>query len=271
MKFVLVTGGASGIGFLTCKTLAEKGYTVFACDINEVGLNSLQKPYEDRISPFYMDITKEETIASAYEKIKKITGKLDAVINCAGISLMGSLIEEDPKNTQRVLDINLLGMMRVNKTFFPLLQAAKGRIITISSECGRFSPTPFNGPYTISKYAVEAYNDSLRRELNFLGLKVIKIQPGSFKTNMHTDTKKVFVNLKNQTKLFEPVLNKMEKLMDNELNHAGNPEVLIKIIVKALESKHPKIRYKVKNSKVLGLLSLFPEKLIDTVYVKFFG
>ena len=271
MKFVLVTGGASGIGYLTCKTLAEKGYAVLACDINEDGLKTLQKPYAENIFPFFMDITNDETITAAYEAAQKITGKLDAIVNCAGISQMGSLIEEDPKNTQRVLDINLLGMMRVNKTFFPLLQAAKGRIVTISSECGRFSPTPFNGPYTISKYAVEAYNDTLRRELNFLGLKVIKIQPGSFKTNMHNDTLNVFIRLKNETKLFKPVLIKMEKLMVNELKNANDPKQLIKIILKALESKNPKILYTVKNSNLLGLISLFPEKLIDSVYLIFFG
>lgn len=270
MKFVLVTGGASGIGFTTCKTLAGKGCTVFACDINEESLKVLQMQHDDKIIPFYMDITNEETIAAAYAGINKITVKLDAIVNCAGISQMGSLIEDNPKNTQRVIDINLLGMMRVNRIFFPLLQETKGRIITISSECGRFSPTPFNGPYTISKYAVEAYNDTLRRELKFLGMKVIKIQPGSFKTNMHSDTLRVFIKLKNETKLFGHVLSKMEVLMKDELKHAGNPEDLIKIIVNALESKNPKILYRVKNSRKLGLISMFPEKLIDIIYFRFF-
>lgn len=271
MKTVLITGAASGIGRAACEELAARGYRVVACDINEAGLQDLRDRGGEAIVPVFMDITKDDTVAAAYERTRAVTDTLDAVINCAGISRMGSLAEDDPAVTQRVIDINLLGMMRVNKAFFPLLRAGNGRIITISSECGRFSPSPFNGPYTISKFAVEAYNDTLRRELNYLGLKVIKIQPGSFKTNMHIDTRHIFAGLKENSALFGDILVKLEKIMEGELKHANDPRYLTRTIVRAIESKNPKMCYRVKNSKKLGLLSCLPESLIDRIYVAYIG
>ena len=164
MKYALVTGATSGLGDKVASELAQMGWSVFACGRNENALKDLKNStYE---IPIKMDVTDQASIDAAYEEVCKQTDHLDAIINFSGVQKMGSLIESDVKLTEDCLKVNLLGMVRVNKTFFPLIEKCHGRIINCSSECGWMTPQPFNGPYTLSKYAVEAYNDSLRRCLD---------------------------------------------------------------------------------------------------------
>lgn len=265
MKTILVTGGASGIGKSICETFSKKGYKVFAADINT---ELLTKIIDENIIPITMDVTNLESIKNAYSKISQMVDHLDVIVENAGISRMASLIEMDMAVIEKMININLLGMIRVNKIFFPLIEKSKGRIINISSENGWLKPAPFNGPYSISKYAVEAYNDSLRRELNFLGIKVIKIQPGSFKTAMHDDTIKYFNELKQSTMLYKKQLGKMGKTIKRELKNANDMKYLMTAIIDAAENPQPKICYRVKNSPQMKMINLLTNKAIDKLYLK---
>lgn len=215
-----------------------------------------------------MDVTSQQGIDEAKKLVESKSDKLDVIINFAGIGLMDSLIEGDVSKMQKVMDINLFGMVRVNKTFFPLIQNAKGRIINISSENGYTSPSPFNGPYAMSKFAVEAYNHSLRRELNLLDIKVIDIQPGSFKTNMHNNVRKDFEDLKEKSKLYQSPLSKMGKMMASEMENANDFSYLFETLVEAINSDNPKIIYRVKNSKALRFLNMLSDKKVDSIYMK---
>lgn len=263
MKYALVTGAASGIGKAISEALSKKEWRVFACDYNKEALEEINNK---NIVPIFMDVTDKKSIESAFRKILKETIYLDVIINSAGTILMSSLIEEDIEKIQRMMDVNLFGIIRVNKQFFPILRKEDGRIINISSECGWMSPTPFNGPYIMSKYALEAYNDSLRRELGMLGIRVIKIQPGSFKTSMHKDTVKNFRELSNSTKYFKKPLKTMAGMMRRELKNTNNMKYLTNAVIDAVQSKNPKICYRVKNSTSMSLINLLPEKLIDKIY-----
>lgn len=265
MKTILVTGGASGIGKSICETFANKDYKVFAADINTKLLSELNN---ENIIPIEMDVTDEKCVINAYNEVSKKTDHLDVLVNNAGISRMASLIETDIKVFEKMMDINLFGMVRVNKIFFPLVQKVKGRIINISSENGWMKPAPFNGPYAMSKYAVEAYNDSLRRELNFLGIKVIKIQPGSFKTAMHDDTIKYFNELKESTTLYKKQVNNMGKTIKRELGNANDMKYLMNAVIKAAENPTPKLCYRVKNSPQMKRMNLFSDKKIDELYLR---
>ena len=128
------------------------------------------------------------------------------------------------------------------------------------------TPQPFNGPYTFSKYAVEAYNDSLRRELMFLDIPVIKIQPGSFKTAMHGSTIKSFDKLISGTNHYRDVLETMKVMMQLELKMANDPKYLVKAVLDAVNSPHPRYMYRVKNSKLLGMVELVPSGMLDLMY-----
>jgi len=259
MKYALITGSNGGLGSACAAALTASGWTVFAADIE---LGDAQG-----VVPIAMDVTDQSSIDAAKQAVQQETNTLDAVINLAGIHTMGSMIEGDIATTiGKLIDVNLLGMVRVNRTFFDMLVPGHSRIVNCSSECGYLKAQPFNGPYTVSKYAVEAYSDSLHRELLGLGIKVIKIQPGSFKTAMHTATLAGFDQLSATTQHHAKTLKKMQPLMTRELAHANDPADLAKVVLKAVESKRPKSNYRISNSGLLRLMQFVPNPILDAVY-----
>lgn len=266
MKYALVTGATSGLGREIAVKLAESGWFVFACGRNQKALDDISET--TYAHPVEMDVTSQESINEALEAVQKETNHLDAIINFSGVQKMSSLIEGDIKIIEDTLAVNLLGMARVNKTFFPLVKQCNGRIINCSSECGWMTPQPFNGSYTLSKYAVEAYNDSLRRELMFLDIPVIKIQPGSFKTAMHGKTVDSFDKLMNSTLMYRDVLEKMKGMMFIELKMANDPKYLVDAVLRAVNDPKPKQKYRVKNSPILGLVEVFHPLAVDATYKK---
>ena len=264
MKYALVTGATSGLGKEIAKRVSESGWYVFACGRNERALEELKNT--TYVHPLCVDVTNQESIDAAFEEVSKVTDKLDALINFSGVQQMASLVEGNIDIVSDMLEVNLMGMVRMNKTFFPLIKNANGRIINCSSECGWMTPQPFNGPYTLSKYAVEAYNDSLRRELMFVDVPVIKIQPGSFKTAMHGTTTKSFDRLSKSTTMYSDVLDKMKFMMDLELKMANDPKYLVDAVMNALTSPVPKQKYRVKNSPILGFVEIMHPLVVDSAY-----
>ena len=264
MKHVLITGAAGGLGISVTEELAKRGYKIFALDLNIEALLHLSG---DSIIAIQADITDSSSLMAARDKILGMTSHLDAIINMAGFFAMHALIEIDPSLVEKALSVNLMGTLKANHIFFPLLSPNLGRIINCSSEVGRFPSIPFNGAYTISKKALEAYNDTLRRELGFFGYKVIKIQSGSFRTAMHTRTRVQFDNFKQTTKLYGPTLKLLSPILERELGHVHATKHLDKAIIKALEKKRPKKAYRVKNSFLLSLLTLFGERFTDAVFL----
>ncbi|MBR4450466.1 MAG: SDR family NAD(P)-dependent oxidoreductase, partial [Clostridia bacterium] len=142
MKYAFVTGAAGGLaGACVEEMMRRGGWTIFAADMNEEGLNTLREKCGDGIIPVVLDITSDESCEKAVELIKQTADHLDVVINAAGIHTMGSLVEGSPlKAIEKMIDINVLGMIRVNLYLFDLIDAAKGRIINFSSECGWEKP-----------------------------------------------------------------------------------------------------------------------------------
>ena len=167
---------------------------------------------------------------------------------------------------ERLLRVNVTGMARVNRSFLELALRGCGRIINCSSESGWMTPQPFAGPYTLSKYAVEAYNDSLRRELLYLGIPVIKIQPGAYETNITRQLYEQFDQAIAGTQRYQRLLEKMKPMMVMELNQKNDPRKLVKTVLRAMESKRPKTRYRVGTGKLLALLELLPDWGVDAVY-----
>ena len=261
---VLITGGANGLGLSTGKYLVERGWTVYAADINQQALECLPAP----INPIHMDVTDSDSISAAVDSITVRTDGLDGIVNCAGLLVVGSVIDVSEDDLKRVLDVTLLGTYRVNKAFFPLVARRKGRIVNMSSETGWQTTAPFNGPYSLCNHAIESYSDALRRELIFLGIRVIKIQPGCFKTDMVTGIEAAFEDAITTSMFFKEKLRRYMRLAVNEVTKAGDPKRVARIIHKALTTPHPKVAYSIKPDLIRSIISRLPGAAADAIFQK---
>ncbi len=270
MKYALVTGAAGGLAGACVEQLCKDAeWTIFAADITEKGLQELRERTNDRVIPVVLDITSSESCEAAAKTIGETAGRLDVVVNAAGIHTMSSLVEGNIIDIlERMININVIGMARVNKAVFPLIKKSGGRIINFSSECGWEKPQPFNTPYAITKYAVEAYTMGLRRELNFLDIDVVKIQPGSFKTGMHNQATAGYEKILKTTDYYKPVLTVLKPLMSTAMAHPNDKKYLVETVMKAIYAKHPRTNYKCKNTWYLAAIDPVPDKIIDFGYKK---
>jgi len=267
-RTVLVTGAAGGLGSAVCCRLANAGYCVLACDIAPL------QTEDERIVPVLLDVTSDESVADCVKKAEEITDCLYAVINLAGVFYMTTLSEGGAQQLSRALEVNVVGMCRLNSSLMPLLKPGKSRIINMSSEIGRYSPQPFNGPYAVSKHAADVYTDVLRRELMFAGIPVCKIQAGSFGTQMLNIARTQYDALLENTQLYRHELTVLAPIMTGELEKGYNPDIFARMILRQLRRRKPKRCVRIKNSLKLSLLDALPEGAQDIAYkaaLKVFG
>ncbi|MCR5781323.1 MAG: SDR family NAD(P)-dependent oxidoreductase [Clostridia bacterium] len=266
MKYVLFTGATGDLGRCCVEEISALGdWTVFAGGTNKAKLDELGRL--PNVIPVELDVTSEESVENAYNTVKSHTYTLNAVVNFAGIHVFTSMVEGDcVEEIEKMLNVNVMGMVRVNKRFFEMVRIGHGRIINCSSESGWMTPQPFNGPYTMTKYAVEAYNDSLRRELMYLNVPVIKIQPGSFKTQLTDKIYRDFDKCIETTNYYKKILTTMKPMMTMELGLDHDPKKLAKKVIRAMNSRMPQTKYKVCTGKLLMTLEFLPDKVVDLAY-----
>lgn len=261
MKYVVITGASGGIGKATAIKLLEKDYYVIGLDIKE---NDLSNPNYFHIC---CDLTKKEFIDKVVAEITKITDHLYAIFNLAGIFMLQTLVEGNSDDLRKIIDVNFFAVYQINKALYPFLNK-ESRIIVFTSEVARYSPQPFNGYYALSKIIVDKYADVLRRELNYVGIKVCKVQSGAIKTNLLNGVNKQYENTLKNTTIHKKPLIKLKKLMDDEITKQIDPELVAKKLVKISFAKHLKLNYKFKNSLKLRFLNILPERLQDFIYLK---
>ncbi|MDH3625287.1 MAG: SDR family NAD(P)-dependent oxidoreductase [Myxococcales bacterium] len=264
-RTALITGAAGGLGHATVERLVMDGWQVFATDINPDMLRA--SAHDPDIVPVLMDVTDRQSIRNAFDAISSRTDHLDGIVNFAGIMGIGSLTDIPEERLWQVLDVNVMGTYRVNKKFLPLVMAAGGRIVNVSSETGWQTAAPFNGPYVMSKYAIEAYSDALRRELALLGVKVVKIQPGPFKTAMVAGIERAFDQAESETTNFAKVIRKLKRLAAKQINTAHDRDILAQVVEKALTTKNPKPVYSVKPDRLRTSLEKLPLRAADEIWL----
>ncbi|KAF8794069.1 D-beta-hydroxybutyrate dehydrogenase like protein [Argiope bruennichi] len=188
-KAVLITGCDTGFGFHTAKRLSEKGFQVFAGCLSPLQNEGQNLSTYPNIHCLKMDVSLEQDIESVLNYVKENLEdkELWAIINNAGIS-KGSEIEMTTiQKMEEVIDVNLLGTIRVTKAFLPLLRKSKGRVINVASAAGRLTMPGFV-TYSASKQAIIAFSDGLRLEMQKFGVSVITIEPWMFRTRLSDPT-----------------------------------------------------------------------------------
>ena len=260
-KYVLLSGANGGIGHHILKSLLEAGYKVISLDINDSNVKDMSTTFVK------CDVTKKEDLDNAYNKIKEITPNLFAIVNTIGIFKMQSIIEGSEEDFKKIFDINFFGVYSLNKKMFDLLQKGS-KIVNLTSELAKYSPQPLQAYYNLTKITLDKYTDSLRRECNYLGIKVIKVQSGSMKTGMLGTANDDFEKMANESIYFSKPMRKLKHIMDNEITKQNDPSIMGKLIVRILSKKNPKMRYKIKNSFKLALMGALPESIQDKIYTK---
>ena len=186
-KTILVTGASSGFGRDTAETLAAAGNKVFAGVRDITGRNRAiaGELRAKGIEPVELDVTDDASVTAAVAAVlNKSGGRLDVVINNAGIASAGVSEGFTPEQVRKVFEVNVFGVQRVLRATLPVLRGqGDGLVINIGSILGRVT-FPFFGLYGASKFAVEALTDSYRYELSQLGVDVVLIQPSAYPTNM---------------------------------------------------------------------------------------
>lgn len=253
---VVITGAGGGLGAATASLYASRGWRVVAVDLQA-------PPGAAGIEPFAADVTDAASLTALADHVRREHGRLDAIITFAGILGIGPLGEIDPDRVQNVLDVNVMGTVRTVQALFGLLHESGGRVVLISSETGPQHGMPMNGAYAMSKHAIEAYGDALRRELMFLGLDVVLVQPGPFRTGMTASIRRRFQESTVPGSPFAAMAAVMGEMAAGEDTKATDPSVLAETVWKAGTTDRPRHRYAVRWDLGRRLLDHLPVPLVD--------
>lgn len=281
-KYVYITGCDSGFGNNLAKHLDKLGFRVIAGCYTESGETALRKLSSDRLTAVSLDVTKSESVKKVAATIKSLVGEkgLWAVVNNAGVATPSGPVDwltiDDYKS---MLAVNLNGVIDVTLSVLPLIKKARGRVVNVASVFGRISP--FGGPYCVSKYGVESFNDSLRLNMAPFGVKVLCIEPGFFKTSV-TDTAMLKRHLQSlwdrlpqdmKDDYGEDFLKKALEQLDERFKQFRDGDLMkvVHCMEHAIAAVHPRSRYSPGwDAKFLWLpLSYMPTWLVDRFFLRY--
>ena len=242
-KAVLVTGASSGIGRKITGKLAAEGHFVFAGARKPGDIAALSAI--ENVQGIRLDVTIQSEIDAAVDTVRSHGLVLHGIVNNAGVNVIGPLIEIEESELDFLFDVNVYGPYRVTRAFAPMLIESRGRIVNISSISGVLSG-PFYGIYSMSKHALEAYTDSLARELEDFGVEVIAVEPGNFRTNIfHSRCDRLLeqgYDVEN-TRFHKGVNRMLETCRERPEDTDPEPDLVADAVLHALFAADPKPHY----------------------------
>jgi short-subunit dehydrogenase len=261
-KIVLITGASAGIGEATAIRLGKAGYVVYASARRVEKMKHLE---DHGIHVLNMDITKDSDMVSGIENILLEQGRIDVLINNAGYGSYGALEDVPISEARYQFDVNIFGMARLTQLVLPHMRARhSGRIINISSMGGRFGE-PHGAWYHASKFAVEGLSDCLRMELKQFGIDVVVIQPGAIITEWNTISRENLLKVSGNTDYKDLAFKHFKMLEKGDGKMGSQPDVIARVIEKAIASNKPKTRYAAGSGAklVLFVKSILSDTLFD--------
>jgi len=246
---IVVTGTSTGIGRACALDLARRGFQVFAGIRQESAGTSLAEECGDRLTPLILDITDEEQV---HQAVQTVTDALEdqplaGLVNNAGITVHGPLEFVPATDLRRQLEVNVVSQLTVTQGFLPLLRRSRGRVVLMGSVSGLLAVPGF-GPYSMSKYALEAMADVLRLELSPWGIQVALIQPGAIETPIwekgfsHWDRFEPTAPRAMQ-ELYADQIKSVRGVAKHSQGQAQPAQVVADAVAHALTSPRPRSRY----------------------------
>lgn len=241
-KAVLITGASSGLGRAMADTLAANGYFVYAGARKDKDLEDLSAI--ENIQGVRLDVNKQDQIDAAVKTITDAGRGLYGLVNNAGVAVVQPLIEIEEHDFDFQMNVNIYGPYRVTRAFAPLIIDSKGRISIVGSISGTLSSATW-GPYSMTKFAMEAYADALADEMEPFGVDVSLIEPGAYRSNIG---KSALERMDERNQSADD--SQLKAAMDSSINwlsrfenDQGDPREVAATVMKAMFDDNPKPRY----------------------------
>ncbi|CAM5232987.1 oxidoreductase [Streptomyces coeruleorubidus] len=252
----LVTGASSGIGKATAHALAEAGFDV-------VGTSRKVTAGDSRggVTFLSLDVTRDDSVESVVQQVIEKFGRIDVLVNNAGIGANGAAEEISAAQAQRIFEVNVFGLMRMTKAVLPhMRRQGRGRIINISSVIG-FVPNPFMAVYVATKHAVEGYSESVDHEVREQGIRVLRVQPGPINTPFDVNMMQADTPLP----IYARQRAVFDELMEEQMRSGDDPAVVAKVVVAAATDPKPKLSYPAGSiaARVSVLRRIVPARAFD--------
>jgi NAD(P)-dependent dehydrogenase (short-subunit alcohol dehydrogenase family) len=278
-RSVVITGTSTGIGYATAELLVNQGFQVFGSVRSEADANRTRQDLGPNFWPLIFDVTDQPSVNKAAQLVRERLGqnRLFALINNAGIEMAGPLAYLPVERFRTQLEVNLIGVLAVTQAFLPLLGTEPnrignpGRIINISSMLGRLA-IPFVGAYCASKFGLEGFSDSLRRELMLFGIDVIVVEPGAIVTPIWEKAEGKLLDEYPNTSYQRPLSVFVKTAMKS--GREGFPaSKAAQLMARILATKKPKARYTLipKHFVEYTIPRLLPARTLDHFMSKYLG
>jgi NAD(P)-dependent dehydrogenase (short-subunit alcohol dehydrogenase family) len=251
----LVTGASSGIGKTAALALVQAGFEVVGTSRNTRHIAPV-----NGVTFLDLDVTSDDSVAPLIKRVLAQFGRIDVLLNNAGMGASGATEENSIGQTQRLFDINVFGVIRMTNAVLPHMRAqGSGRIINVSSVVG-FMPQPYMAVYAASKHAIEGYSESVDHEVRQYGVRVLLVEPAWTSTAFDANSVRPDLPLQvyaNQRHVFE-------QYMADQVKDGDDPALVAKAIVAASTDSKPKLRYTVGQAgRVSTMRRLVPSRMFD--------
>ncbi|MCP3136069.1 SDR family oxidoreductase [Pyxidicoccus xibeiensis] len=265
-RVVLITGASSGIGKACAELLVARGHVVYG--------TSRQPPAVEArgFHVLEMDVTRDDSVQGAVDAVLSREGHLDVVVNNAGYALAGALEDVSLDEARRLLDTNLLGVLRVCKAVLPSMRARRSGLIINISSLGGVVGLPFQSMYSASKFALEGLTESLRQEVAPFGIQATLVQPGDVRTRLTENRVQALQSGPGSVyrERFETAL----RVIEAEERAGVPPEDVARRVLEVMEDGAVRVRYSVGKVAQRGAVlakMLLPSRTFEQLVMSLYG
>ena len=273
---VVITGASTGIGHACALHLDRIGFRVFAGVRREEDVERLRQDGSERLEPVKIDVTDRDAIRRAAAEVETALGadRLAGLVNNAGIAVSGPIEFLPIEEVRKQLEVNFIGQVAVTQAFLPRLRRDRGRIVNIGSVGGEVA-LPFLSPYAASKHAIEGFTDSLRREVEPLGVHVAVVRPGAIQSSIwergNVAADEIIAALPPEAfEIYGDKLRVARAVAEQRARDASPAQAVADVVEHALTAERPKTRYVVGRTgkAMVALERWLPDRTFDRLVAR---